>query len=187
MVLLVSISGSVVSDSLWPHGLSPTRLLCAWNSPGKHIGVGCHSLLQGIFPTQVSNLALLHCRQILSHLSHQRSPLLIKIQNIIWSCFPCFKTRESFRIKYFSKYLMIKQSLWAKIPWHSRHYFLSIYFLIRGKLLYNVLVSATKQWESVTIIHVPAPWILPPLLRSHPSKSSQNARLGSLWYAATSH
>ena len=36
----------VVSDSLWPHGLQPTRLLCPWNSPGKNMGVGCHFLLQ---------------------------------------------------------------------------------------------------------------------------------------------
>ena len=33
------------------------------NSPGKNTGVGCHSLFQGIFPTQGSNLCLLHCRQ----------------------------------------------------------------------------------------------------------------------------
>ena len=34
----------------------------------------CHSLLQGIFPTQVWNPGLPHCRQILYHLSHQGSP-----------------------------------------------------------------------------------------------------------------
>ena len=34
----------------------------------------CHSLLQGIFPTCGSNPGLLHCRQILYHLSHQGSP-----------------------------------------------------------------------------------------------------------------
>ena len=39
------------------------------DSPGKNTGVGCHSLLQGIFPTQGSNLGLLHCMQILYHLS----------------------------------------------------------------------------------------------------------------------
>ena len=50
---------------LWPYGLSPARPLCPWNSPGKNTGVGCHSLLQGIFPTQESNPGLLHCRQIL--------------------------------------------------------------------------------------------------------------------------
>ena len=37
----------------------------------QNTGVGCHFLLQGIFPTQGLNLGLLHCRQTLYHLSHQ--------------------------------------------------------------------------------------------------------------------
>ena len=37
---------SVVSDSVRPHGLQPTRLLRPWDSPGQHTGVGCHVLLQ---------------------------------------------------------------------------------------------------------------------------------------------
>jgi len=37
---------SVVSDSVRPHGLQPTRLLRPWDSPGKNTGVGCHFLLQ---------------------------------------------------------------------------------------------------------------------------------------------
>ena len=44
--------------------------LCPWGFPGENTGVGCHFLLQGIFPTQWSNprfLCLLHCRQILYH------------------------------------------------------------------------------------------------------------------------
>ena len=49
-----------MSDSLQPHGLQPARLLCPWDSPGKNTGVGCHALLQGIVPTQGSNLGLLH-------------------------------------------------------------------------------------------------------------------------------
>ena len=58
---------SVVSNSLRPRGLQPARLLCPWDSPDKNTGVGCHSHLQQIFPTQGSNphlLCLLHCRQI---------------------------------------------------------------------------------------------------------------------------
>ena len=55
--------------------MQPTRLLCPWDSPGKNTGVGCHALLQGIFPTQGSNPGLLHCRRILYRLSHQGSPL----------------------------------------------------------------------------------------------------------------
>ena len=46
-------------------------VLCPWNSSGKNSGVGSYSLLQGIFPTQGSNLGLLHCRQILHHLSYR--------------------------------------------------------------------------------------------------------------------
>ena len=44
------------------------------DSPGKNTGVGCHALFQGILPTWGSNSGLPHCRQILYHLSHQRSP-----------------------------------------------------------------------------------------------------------------
>ena len=67
--MVESESCSVVSDSLQPHDLySP------WNSPGQNNGVGSHSLLQGIFPTQGSNLGLLHCWQILYHLSYEGSP-----------------------------------------------------------------------------------------------------------------
>ena len=44
---------SVVMSSL-------ARLLCPWDFPGKNTGVGCHLLLQGIFPTQGLNLPLLY-------------------------------------------------------------------------------------------------------------------------------
>ena len=66
-------SHSVVSALLGPHGLSPARLLCPWDFPGKNTEAGSHSLLQGIFPTQGSNLGLLHCRLILYQLSHEGS------------------------------------------------------------------------------------------------------------------
>ena len=49
---------SVMSDSLWPHGL-----YSSWNSPGQNTGVGSLSLLQQIFLTQESNHGLLHCRR----------------------------------------------------------------------------------------------------------------------------
>ena len=68
-----SESRSVVSYSLWPHGLySP------WNSSGQNTEVSSLSLLQGIFPTQGSNPGLLHCRQILYQLSHKGSPRILE-------------------------------------------------------------------------------------------------------------
>ena len=54
------------------HGIPQARIL----------GVGCHSLLQGIFPTQGLNPSLLHCRQILYSLSHQ---VAIDIYTYIWA------------------------------------------------------------------------------------------------------
>ena len=59
--------------TLRPRGLQPARLLCAWDSLGRNTGAGCHSLLQGVFLTQGSNLHLLHlphCRLILYPWSH---------------------------------------------------------------------------------------------------------------------
>ena len=46
--------------TLRPYGMLPAGFLCPWDFPGKNIGVGCHFLLQGIFPTQGSNLHLLY-------------------------------------------------------------------------------------------------------------------------------
>ena len=79
-----SESCSVVSNSLWPHGLySP------WNSPGQNIGVGRLSLLQGIFPTQGLNPGLPLCRQILYQPSHKGSPRILE-----WVALP-FSSRSA--------------------------------------------------------------------------------------------
>ena len=61
----INESCSVLSDSLWSHGL------CPWNSPGQNTGVGSLFLLQGIFPTQGLNPGPRHCKQIIYQLNHQ--------------------------------------------------------------------------------------------------------------------
>ena len=79
--------------TLQSHGLcSP------WNSPGQNTGVGSRSLLQGIFPTHGSNPGLLHCRQILYQLNHQRSPRILEWVAYPFSCrspWPWNRTRVS--------------------------------------------------------------------------------------------
>ena len=52
-------------------------------SPSKSTGVGCHGLLQGIFPTQGSNQRLPQCRKTLNCLSHQGSPWMLE-----WEAYP---------------------------------------------------------------------------------------------------
>ena len=80
-----SESCSVMSDSLWPHGIySP------WNSPGQNTGVGSLSLLQEIFPTQGSNPGLSHCRRIFTS----------------WTIREAMNTGvHLFKLKFFSRYM----------------------------------------------------------------------------------
>ena len=53
---------------------SPPSYSVHGDSAGKNTGVGCHDLLQGIFPTQGLNPGIPHCRLIFYCLSHQESP-----------------------------------------------------------------------------------------------------------------
>ena len=77
---LAILSHSVVTNSLQPHGLLPARLLCPWDSPGKNSGVGCHALLQEIFPTQGSNSSLLFPLHLATLGSF--GPFLLKVQGL---------------------------------------------------------------------------------------------------------
>ena len=76
------LSHSVVSDSLWLQRLQPGSSVHG-DSPGKNTAVGCHTLLQRIFPTQGLNLGLPHFRQFLYHLNHQGSPRILE-----WVTYP---------------------------------------------------------------------------------------------------
>ena len=62
---------------------------CPYNSPSQNTGVASHSLLQGIFPTQGSNLGLPHCSQILYQVRHQGSPSILE-----WVAY-CFSSGSS--------------------------------------------------------------------------------------------
>jgi len=75
------LSHSVMSDSLQPHGLQPTRLLCPWGFSRPEYW----SVLPCSPPgDQGSNPGPPHCRQILYHLSHQGSPqrILARIKSV---------------------------------------------------------------------------------------------------------
>ena len=88
-----------MSDSLYPHGLEPARLICPWNSPGRNTGVGCHFLLHGVFPTQESNPDLPHSRQILYHLSHEGNPLyFVNTKILSINCSLIHKNEMSLRL-----------------------------------------------------------------------------------------
>ena len=77
---------SVVSNSLQLHGLYTARFLCRWNFSGKNTGVGCHFLLQGIFPSQGLKLHLLHWQVDCLPLHHLGSPIRRGDHLLIYNC-----------------------------------------------------------------------------------------------------
>ena len=79
----ISRSSESGSHSVVSNSLRPLELYSPWDSLGQNTGVGSHSLLQGIFPTQGSNPGLPHCRRILYQLSHKGSPRILE-----WAAYP---------------------------------------------------------------------------------------------------
>ena len=68
--VLCLVTQSCLTLAIYPMHCSLPGSSVHGDTPGKNITVGCHALLQGIFPTQEMNPDLLHCRQILYQLSH---------------------------------------------------------------------------------------------------------------------
>ena len=124
----VKWSRSVMSNSLQPHGLQSARLLWPWNSLGKNTGVGCHFLLQGIFPTQEPNLGLLHYRQILHRLSHQRKTFSNFLERCVGDTF--FEILHV--CKYFLILLLFVTHLFRIQSWNSFEGFLSYVLLFKN-------------------------------------------------------
>ena len=85
----VSVRCSVLPDSATPWTVA---CVCQWNFPGKNTGVDSHFLLQKIFLIQGLNPGLLHCRQVLYHLSHQGNPQ--------WNKCTTKYIREKIKVKY---------------------------------------------------------------------------------------
>ena len=75
VLCLVAQSYLILCD---PVDCSPPVSSVRGDSPGKNTRMGCHALLQWIFPTQGSNAGHPHYRQFLYHLSHQGSPWILK-------------------------------------------------------------------------------------------------------------
>ena len=118
-----SESHSVMSNSLWPHGLySP------WNSPDQNTGVGSLSILQGVFQTQGSNPGLPDCRWILYKLSYQRNPRILE-----WVAIP-FSRRSS------------QSTDWTQVSHITGRFFTSWATRSKIEMTLNIAFNIT-QWE----------------------------------------
>ena len=119
--------------------LCDSLLLCLWNSPGRNTRVGSHSLLQGIFLTQGLNPCVLHCRQILYHLSCQETPL-----NVL--CWPKWEWNP--------KGGEIHIYLYVHTHTHIYTYtYIYIYIHMAGELYYTA-ETKTTLWNNYTPMNV---------------------------------
>ena len=109
-----------MSNSLRPYGLSPARLLCPQDSPGKNTGVSCYSLCQGIFLTQGSNLHPFLC---LLHLQDGSLTLVTlgKALTLLKSTFPIYPA-GNFQHMNALPTSQSKLSFWPEVPHNSCHH-----------------------------------------------------------------
>ena len=84
---LLLLSRSVMSDSVRPHGLQPSRLLCPWDSPGKSTGVGCHFLLH-CMKMKVKLLSRVQLCATPWTAAHQAPPSMVFSRQEHWSGVP---------------------------------------------------------------------------------------------------
>ena len=97
-------SRSLMSDSSWPHGLQPTRLLRPWDFPGKSTGVGCHCLLRlmrqrfwsshsplGFWAPQIGILHLIKSPCPLKFSIKEMSPCFRLLKALLSSALDCFR------------------------------------------------------------------------------------------------
>ena len=94
-----------------------------WNFPGGNTGVGCHFLLQGVFPTQGWNpqlLCLRHCRQIPWPLSHQGSPVMVCTGGSVIHWFEFERSvREWIEFKRMDAHLEVQLGQWHLMMSHD--------------------------------------------------------------------
>ena len=135
------VSCSVVSNSLQPPWTVATGLLCSWDFPDKNTGMGCHFLLQGIFPTQGLNPRLSHCRWILYRLNY-KGAVLSSLQKLKGSIhlysFLTSVLHENFRKKVLNKcayWQLILNNVLKRTDFPNLSIWLVMYILLlKGKL-----------------------------------------------------
>ena len=128
----VKWSCSVMSDSLWPHGLQPTRLLRPWDFPGKSTRVGCHFLLLG--------------RKVMTNLSRDIT-LSTKVCLVKAIVFPVVMYGcESWTIKKAEHWRIDAFELWCwrrllRVPWTARRSNQSILKISPGCLFEGLMLN----------------------------------------------
>ena len=111
------------------------RLLCPWDLPGKPTVVGCHFLLQGLFPTQRSNRHLLHWQALtggfftpeppLLYMHCANSPGMVRLEGCSqfkkWTSHSAIGTRSTWVVNEKQVWNLWRQELACKMDSNIRH------------------------------------------------------------------
>ena len=167
----VQFSCSVVSDSLQPQGLQPSRLLCPWDFPGKSTGVGCYCLLwwrgsvQSLIPARLfatpwtaahqDSLSITNSQSLLKLMSIE----LVMPSNHLILCHPLLPLSIFPSIRVFSNESVLHIS-WPQ-DW-------SFSFSTRTYNVYSGLISFRMDWLNLLTVQ----GTLMSLLQHHSSKAS---------------
>ena len=104
-IIMCLMASNTISESEVTGRVQLFTTPCQWDSLGKNTEVGCHFLLQRIFPTQGSNPGLPHCRQMLYHLSHQGKRVLLLAGSF-----------GAFHMDFFTRLLSVLPARWLASP-----------------------------------------------------------------------
>ena len=146
-------SHSVMPDSLRPHGLQPTRLLCPWDFPGKDTGVGRSiqflSFIEHIFAWNVPLVSLIFLKRSLlfpilfssTSLHQSLRKAFLSLLAILWN--------SAFKWVYlsFSPLLFTPLLFTAICKASSDSHFAFLHFFFLGMVL--IPVSCTMSWTSI--------------------------------------
>ena len=130
------------------------RFLCLWDFPGKNTGVGCHFLLQGIFPTQGSNPCLLDCQADSLPLSHLRSSHII-YRVFLFVFFLACSTTFMLQLWIFQLWVgRIKKDEGSGLAMQSG----DLFGLFKCPLWWRIQTLSFFQWEHIQVLQRHCQW-----------------------------
>ena len=145
----------------WLHGLQPANLLCPWNFPGKNTIVGCHFLLQGVFPIQAWNsylLCLLHWQADSLPVNHSNKTSGLNITHLFVAVLEARKPEVKVHAAF---------SFWWKLSSGLQMATLSSHGLSFEHRLKEISAISSSCYQSTLSIRLDLTQLLSPPQRSH--------------------
>ena len=167
------LSRSVVSDSSWPRGLQPIRLLHPWDFPGRSTGVGCHCL-RAVNSEEVTKKIRTSLAKVYTHFLTSTYPSLL-IKNVIFllvmlrnfshgsfmTCFRegwCVYLKVTFLVLFCLNFYSLRYLIWQgimswtpSIYWWFSCFYISFYWFLKGFQPFHLWLWTCWTWEVISL------------------------------------